>query len=329
MWNPMKKMVAAVVLGLSLSPAAVGQPAASEDWRRYADAMREWSKQWKEWAAEYKLAQQRPPGPPAAPLPVMPGSFAIAGGNRSFLGVNVVEIDSARAAALKLKDEAGVEITNVEPDSPAEKAGLKKGDVVLEYQGQRVEGTEQFIRLVRETPAGRQVRLLVRKDGGSTATVSATVAARKLRAIKAPAMPEMPRVEMWIPDTPRAYMGLRSARFGIEAEKVEGQLADYFGVKEGVLVRAVNKGSAAEKSGLRAGDVITKVDQTAIDSTRELSDVLRAGGKEKKTVAITLTREKREMTVNAALDEHSGGGSGGAGSPSPARSVVRREEYRF
>lgn len=325
MWNPMKKFVVAALLGASLSPAALAQPSASEDWRRYADAMREWSKQWKEWAAEYKLAQQRPPAPPAAPAPPMPGLFAIAGGNRSFLGVNVVEIDSARAAALKLKDEAGVEITNVEPDSPAEKAGLKKGDVVLEYQGQRVEGTEQFIRLVRETPAGRQVKMLVRKDGGATATVSATVAARKLRALKAPDMPEAPRVEMWIPDTPRAYMGLRSARFGIEAEKVDGQLADFFGVKEGVLVRAVNKGSAAEKSGLRAGDVITKVDQKAIDSTRELSDVLRAGGKEKKTVAITLTREKREMTVNAALDEEYGAGGGGA----PARAVVRREEYRF
>ncbi|MCC6539591.1 MAG: PDZ domain-containing protein [Bryobacterales bacterium] len=330
MWNPTKKMVAAAILGLSLSPAAVAQPSAAEDWRRYADAMREWSKQWKEWAAEYKLAQQRSPAPPAAPvppMPAMPGIFAIAGGNRSFLGVNVVEIDSSRAAALKLKDEAGVEITNVEPESPAEKAGLKKGDVVLEYQGQRVEGTEQFIRLVRETPAGRQVKMLVRKDGGATSTVNATVATRKLRAVKAPEMPEAPRVEMWIPDTPRAYMGLRSARFGIEAEKVDGQLADYFGVKEGVLVRAVSKGSAAEKSGLRAGDVITKVDQTAIDSTRELSDVLRAGGKEKKTVAITVTREKRELTVNAALDEEFGGGGGGG--VSPARAVVRREEYRF
>ena len=51
--------------------------------------------------------------------------------------------------------------TRVEEDSPAEKAGLKKGDIVLEYNGQRVEGTEQFIRFVRETPPGRAVRLTI------------------------------------------------------------------------------------------------------------------------------------------------------------------------
>src|SRR5687768_6464668 len=76
-------------------------------------------------------------------------------GSRTYLGVNVAEVDTDRARELKLKEERGVEIKKVEPGSPAEKAGLKEADVVLEYNGQRVEGTESFMRMVRETPSGR------------------------------------------------------------------------------------------------------------------------------------------------------------------------------
>src|ERR1700681_1755764 len=79
----------------------------------------------------------------------------------TYLGVNLAEIASDRARELKLKEAYGVEITRVEDGSPAEKAGLKSGDVVLEYNGQRVEGMEQFGRLVRETPPAREVKLLI------------------------------------------------------------------------------------------------------------------------------------------------------------------------
>ena len=66
-------------------------------------------------------------------------------------------------------------------------------------------------------------------------------------------------------------MSWRSSVAGIEAESLDSQLAEYFGVKEGVLVRSVVRGSAAEKSGLRAGDVIVKVDDTRISkSARDL-----------------------------------------------------------
>src|SRR4051794_30304129 len=89
------------------------------------------------------------------PAPATPQARVMkAAGGTSFIGVMVQEIDSDRAKALKLRDEAGVEVTRVETDSPAEKGGLKVGDVVMQYNGQRVEGMEQFSRMVRETPAG-------------------------------------------------------------------------------------------------------------------------------------------------------------------------------
>ena len=79
---------------------------------------------------------------------------------------------------LRLKEEHGVEITRLEDDSPASKAGLRVTDVVLEYNGQRVEGIEQFVRLVRETPAGREVKMLISREGGLQ-TISAVIGSKR------------------------------------------------------------------------------------------------------------------------------------------------------
>src|SRR5579871_2891023 len=85
----------------------------------------------------------------------------------SFIGVGIREIDSERAKPLKLSEEAGVEVTRVESGSPADKAGLREGDVILQYNGQRIVGIENFSRLVRETPPARDVKLDISRNGGS------------------------------------------------------------------------------------------------------------------------------------------------------------------
>lgn len=258
-----------------------------------------------------------PPAPPAPPAVrmMMPGG--------SYLGVGVQEVTANRAKELKLNEERGVEVTNVSEGSPAEKAGMKKGDVVLEYQGQRVEGTEQFVRFVRETPAGRNVKMLVSRNGQNQ-TVTATIGNRgKARGREFSFSGEFPRMEVWIPDTPRPNMSWRSSMLGVEAEALDGQLAQYFGVKQGVLVRSVSKGSAAEKAGLKAGDVITKVDQTTVDTPRELTEAIRAE-RNRKSVPLHLMREKKETTVTVTLDddEQSQGER-----RAPARSV-RRQDFQ-
>ena len=105
---------------------------------------------------------------------------------------------------MKLKEPYGVEITRVEEGSPAEKAGLKAGDVVLEYNGERVEGMEQFGRLVRETPAAREVKLLVSR-GGAVQTIAATLGTRKARTLGGNVFPGVEIPEIHLPDIPQVF----------------------------------------------------------------------------------------------------------------------------
>ncbi len=265
------------------------------------------------------------PSPQPAPERVLVSPVP---GSGSFLGIGVSEIDGKRAKELNLREERGVEITRIEDDSPASRAGLKIGDVVLEYGGQRVEGTEQFVRLVYETPVGREVKISISRNG-SFQTLMAKTGVRKSETPKAwmfrsgDAFPfEMPEAHM--PDMPRIFTTWRTAALGIEAESVDNQLAQYFGVKEGVLVRSVSKGSPAEKAGLKAGDVITKIDSTPITNAREISSALRAAGS-KKPVTVILMRERREMNISVNLDDEKQSGDGSPVRPRSPRVHVAEQ----
>ena len=234
-------------------------------------------------------------------------------GSGGYLGVGVADINAERVKALKLKEERGVEITRVEDNSPASKAGLKVGDVVLDYNGQRVEGTAQFQRMVRETPADRQVRLLISRDG-ATQTVTAAIAQRsansfgmsqaeteRLKSSMDRLQQNLGQLRLKVPDTPRALMSWRSGALGVEAEALSDQLAGYFGVKEGVLVRSVVKDSAAEKAGIKAGDVITKVGETKVTTPSEVTKAI-LGIQEKKTFPVTVVRDRKETTLSVTLE---------------------------
>jgi serine protease Do len=243
--------------------------------------------------------------PPQPPAPPPPDRVVITKGSGSFLGIGVQEIDAERAKALNLREERGVEVTRVEDDSPAAKGGIKTGDVVLEYNGERVQGVEQFMRMVRETPPGREVKLSIARNGSPQQLTMKTGSRKTWMTSRFGDSIDIPRIEIPeinVPDVPRAFMSWRSSIVGIEAESLDSQLAEYFGVKEGVLVRSVVRGSAAEKSGLRAGDVIVKVDDTRISSPREISASIRATSA-KKTVPIQVVRDKRELTLQLSVED--------------------------
>jgi len=262
--------------------------------------------------------KQQPPQPPAPAQPAQPAQVLqlAAPPGASFLGVHASDIDAERMRELKLREEHGVEIMSVEADSPAEKAGVQKGDVVLEYNGQRVEGIEQFVRMVRETPPGRVAKLGLSR-GGAPQTLQATIGKRKAKSMiqmqqSMERLKEMPQI--WIPDIPRASTSWKSSMLGIEVESVDGQLAQYFGVNEGVLVRSVADGSAAQRAGLKAGDVVVKVGGVDVESPRDLSSEIRSL-RPKKTFAMSIIREKKEMSVSVTLEDDE-----------PGKRITRRED---
>jgi serine protease Do len=256
--------------------------------------------------------------PPATPKPRTSTQRVVLARGASYLGVGVVEISPERAKELHLKDEHGVEVRCVDPESPALKAGLKEGDVVLEYNGQRVEGGEQFMRLVRETPPGRSAALLIFR-GGATQTVTASIGQRRPGpmefefddnsfAFAVPSIPSTPPMAAMppirIPDIPRTLMSWRSGTLGIESETLNPQLAEYFGVKEGVLVRSVTRDSSAEKAGFKAGDVIVKVDGQKVTTPKEISSVIQSS-RSKKNLPIAVIRHQKEITLTVVLEESS------------------------
>ena len=227
-----------------------------------------------------------------------------------WLGVEISEVTTEKAKDLKLAGLRGVIVMDVEPDSPAAKAGLKENDVITQYDGQIVEGTVQFRRLVRETPAGRTVTLAISRNG-SVQNIPVDLGDRsaffekkmkgKMRDFDnayAFSMPN-PDFSFSIPS-----MDGRGPLLGIDAEDVSGQLGSYFGVPDGtgILIREVRPGMAAEKAGLKAGDVIVKVDGKPVRTLAELRSQLRDKG-EQKSVSLGILRKGAEMSVAVTIEK--------------------------
>src|SRR5215469_11759274 len=236
----------------------------------------------------------------------------------SWLGVELHEVTSDTAKELKLPAERGVVLTSIVPDSPAAKAGLKENDVVTEINGQRVEGAAQFRRMLREIPAGRTAQITVWRDGrAQTISVALGKAEERRHSLKmltpAPGAPgsfafTMPEIPMPPMDWNGTLMMGGQPRLGIDAEDLNGQLGSFFGAPdgEGILVRDVTPGSAAEKGGLKAGDVITSVNGERIRTVGDLKEKLvtkrEAKDKDKdQTVKLGVLRNKSEVSLTVEL----------------------------
>jgi serine protease Do len=233
-----------------------------------------------------------------------------------WLGVETHEVTNDKAKELKLSAERGVLLGKIVPDSPAAKAGLKENDVLTEINGQRVEGAAQFRRMIHEIPAGRSIQLTVWRDGRSQ-TISATLGKSEERrhamkmvaptpgafAFRMPEIPDIPSME-W---NGNMLFGGGQPRLGIDAEDISGQLGSFFGAPdgEGILVREVNSGSAAEKAGVKAGDVITSLNGERIRTVGELREKLSAKREDKDTkdraVKLGVLRNKSEISLNVEL----------------------------
>jgi serine protease Do len=240
-------------------------------------------------------------------------------GAGGYLGIGGMEVTADKVKSLGLKEEGGVLVSTVAEDGPAAKAGLKEGDVVLEFNGTPIQGAVQFQRMVGETPPGRQVKLTIWRNGASQ-TLTATIGERK--NMMATIMPDdghtwsfdMPNMPNNMPRMP----GLSMPRFeaispnpalGIYGEPLgeNDQLAEFFGVTDGVLVRSVRRGSAADKAGIKAGDVITKVEDSKVNASGDITRALRSVRGKKASVVVTVVRNKKEMPITVTLESSSVG----------------------
>jgi serine protease Do len=237
------------------------------------------------------------PGMPFGDFSWLDDTFSLqdAEAEPGWLGVAIEDVSADKAKELKLPAARGVLIQDVDPNGPAAKAGLKAGDVITDFNGQQLQGTAQFRRMVRETPPGRNVPIAYWRDGKAQ-TMSVELASRRPpRSRIADGLPAMPRIPRELPGN---FMVPRTPTLGIAAMDVSGQLGAYFSVPdgEGVLVTEVKENSPAAKGGLKAGDVITEVNAKRVHDLGELRAQL-GENHEAKSVSLTLIRKGAKTSV--------------------------------
>ena len=214
-------------------------------------------------------------------------------GEDSYLGVRLTEVTSDSVRRLSLKEERGALLTEVLADSPAAKAGLQKDDVIVRWNGERVDSAAELSRLKRETPAGRTVKLGVMRNGSEmeTQVELGRYSDRRQSLVR------------WNDDGIRGIFVGERGRMGISLQNLTPQLAEYFGVPErtGALVSTVQPDSPAAKAGIKAGDVILSMGGEKIDTP---NDIMRILSRTKEgPLEVRVMRNRQEMTFTVQVEK--------------------------
>jgi serine protease Do len=239
-------------------------------------------------------------------------SFFLGGG--TYLGVSTEDITKENMARYGLREVRGVGVTEVIKDSPAEKAGLRKDDVILRFDGESVTSVRKLTRLISESSADQTVRLTVSR-GGAEQEVTATLSKRDLPGLLRAKIGDdvwsgnFPKIEV----TPNGNLGnlgdgnwvfaLGSRRMGISTQTLTKQLADFFGVKDGgVLITSVAENTPAARAGLKAGDVITAIDGEKVTSPGDITRGLNK--KDAGDVSLTVIRDHNMRTITLTPEKN-------------------------
>lgn len=239
------------------------------------------------------------------------------GASQGYLGVLVGDIDNESANKLKLKDVRGAVVTLIDHDAPAAQVGLRVNDVLLEVNGQPVEGAEAFGRMMREIPPGRKMTLLVSRDGATQTMTVQLVDRKKLdtdiwNKLNSGSDISSPVTGLGIfgsgaaGDAPLPggfhipFVGNSSLKVGALVEPLTAQMADYLGVGNGLMIKQVARKSQAAAAGMKAFDVILKVGTDNIATVSDWDRAMRSN--QGKTVAVTILRDKKQQTVNLLVD---------------------------
>lgn len=268
---------------------------------------------------------QQPTPPPAPEAPVIAEplgqGFTVFMNGGSFLGVHAEDISRENMGRYNMREARGTGITTVIKDSPAEKAGLRKDDVILKFDGENVTSVRKLNRLVSEVAPDQSVRLTISR-GGSEQEVAVTIGKRKelaetgLRGFGR--LQDMPGFEgfknfegvkpggqVWKwegkepGDAPFIMSFGNNRRIGVSTTTLTKQLADYFGVVDGkgVLVTSVAEDGAAAKAGIKAGDVITAVDGEKVEDSGDLARGINKKKEGDVTLTVVRNKNQRSFTV--------------------------------
>lgn len=227
-------------------------------------------------------------------------------GPGSSIGLQINDLDATANAP-----SDGVRVTTVRENTPAARAGFQPGDVVVEFDGERVRSARQFQRVVEETRPNREVKAVVLRNGDRrTLSVTPELASAAPQLPNLPDFPNLrvqpgrrgaPGAPLSPNTTPRQPFNLSPAapRLGVSVSDLTDQLRDYFGVKQGVLVSSVESGTPAERAGVKAGDVIVDVAGQPVSSA---SDVTSALGKARDgAIELHIVREKKDLRLKATI----------------------------
>jgi len=226
------------------------------------------------------------------------GQFGMLRAPTSMLGVSVKNLTAEEAKKAGITDAGGVAVTDVQSGTPAERAGLKAGDVIVEFDGFRVRSAANFARLVQETTPNRSVNVSVVR-AGKRQTLNATLEERRA-SVDLPQLRDdlraLPNDRLFGAPDPRAPRG-DQRRLGTTLMPLNDQLADYFGVKQGgVLVSSVDADSPAARAGLKAGDVITAINGKLVLDPASVRDAVRGAGATG-MLDLSIVRDRKPQTI--------------------------------
>lgn len=258
-------------------------------------------------------------------------------GGGSYVGIYMQEVTNENFSKYGLSSVRGVAVTKVAKDSPAEKAGLKDGDVVVRFGGENVTSVRKLMRLISEVAPDHNAKVSVLR-GGTERDFDVKVASRQytifstsgnganvfsfpdtpnaprmqggVRIQRMPNVPgviTVPRVPGFGTTTGNAIFRISSRTIGVKVTQLTDQLGNYFGISDGkgLLVSSVGKDSPAEKAGLKAGDVITEIDGKKVESNYDMIHLLGLTGEGE--VTLTVIRDKKSRTVKVTPDKSKGG----------------------
>ena len=227
-------------------------------------------------------------------------------GSSASIGVGIRDVTTDDAAKAKQGQPSGVFIESVREGSPAAKAGIQTGDIVIDFDGERVRSASHFTRLVQESVPNREVTAVVIR-GTSKQNLKIAPEAGGLNILSNNSRRQLQDLQLNLPrgnfnfdnNALRRVFPTNGATLGVTVSPLSDQLASYFGVKQGVLVSAVTSNSPAAGAGVRAGDVITAVNGQNVSNSGDITSALRQGSGE--SVEISVTRDKKSLSLKATI----------------------------